>query len=216
MPNHVTNIVIAPTHVLKSLINDEGVIDFNMVVGFKGQFEWNGIRCDAESAAEFVTGNPLDDNPFIAALQKDNRSRINILKMDDLGFEQFVQMLRNKRKHGYFHNVDFARENWGTKWNAYSQTINLDDGFIKFDTAWSCPTKLLKELSNKHPNIDITVKYADEDIGSNCGTLIIKDGNVITQNCAGHWPDMDKSEQDKWKDFAYEVTGIEREDNDED
>ena len=55
MPNHVTNIIHAPRHVLESLINDDGNVDFNKVVSFQGKFEWNGIRGDSETAAEVIT-----------------------------------------------------------------------------------------------------------------------------------------------------------------
>ncbi|MDX7778334.1 hypothetical protein ACTG1L_00745 [Aeromonas hydrophila] len=215
MPNHVTNIIQAPRHVLESLINGEGKVDFNSVVGFQGKFEWNGIRLDAEQAAEVITKAPLSENPLIASLERHNRSDVNVLKMDDEGFEQFVQMLRNKRQHGFFHTMDFAREKWGTKWNAYSQKICLDDGFVQFDTAWACPVKLLEELSKQHPGINIIAKYADEDIGSNCGTLTFMDGNIVAQECAGRWSEMSELARAKWSEFACEVTGRSRDEDGE-
>ncbi|MCH7348553.1 hypothetical protein [Aeromonas sp. MR7] len=215
MPNHVTNIIQAPRNVLESLINGEGKVDFNNVVRFQGKFEWDGICLYSERAAEVVTKTPLDENPFIASLERHNRSNVNVLEMNDEGFEQFVQMLRNKRQHGFFHTMDFAREKWGTKWNAYSQKICLDDGFVQFDTAWACPVKLLESLSKQHPGIDIIVKYADEDIGSNCGTLTFRDGNIVAQECAGRWGEMSELARAKWSEFAYEVTGSSREEDGE-
>lgn len=207
MPNHVTNIIHAPRHVLESLINDDGHVDFNKVVSFQGRFDWNGIRLDAEQAAEAITKAPLSENPIIASLERQNRSDVDVLKMNDEGFEQFVRMLRNKRQTGFFHTMDFAREKWGTKWNAYSQKLSIDDGFIQFDTAWSCPVALLEALSVKHPGVDIFVKYADEDHGSNCGTMTIKDGQVVERECAGKWSDMTELDRKKWVEFAEEVTG---------
>jgi hypothetical protein len=215
MPNHITNIITAPRGVLASLLNANGVIDFNTVIRFQGQFEWSGIRCDSEQAAEVITKAPLNQNPLIAALESDNRSRVNVLEMDDVGFEQFVQMLRNKRQHGFFHTMDFARAKWGTKWNAYSQKLSLDEGFVQFDTAWSCPVVLLEALSMQHPGTEITVKYADEDLGSNCGTMTIKDGQILEHEFAGKWADMTELARAKWVEFASEVTGISREEDDE-
>lgn len=213
MPNHITNIISAPRSVLESLLNEDGVIDFNEIVRFQGQFEWSGIRSDSELAAEVVTKAPLDENPLIANLERYNRSNVNVLEMNDEGFDQFIQMLRNKRQHGFFHTMDFAREKWGTKWNAYSQKLSIDEGFVQFDTAWSCPVALLKALSIKHPGIDIIVKYADEDIGCNCGKLTIRDGNIVTQECAGRWSEMSELSRTKWTEFAYEVTGRTREED---
>ena len=156
MLNHVTNIVYAKDSVLKSIINKDGNIDFNLVTPFTGEFRWNGIRSDAETAAEVVTGKPISSNPLIASLEMSRRSRVDVTKMDDEGFEQFIQMLKNKRSCGFLHSVDFARSEWGTKWNTYSQELRIDDGFIKFDTAWSCPVKALCALSakNKKPSDD--------------------------------------------------------------
>lgn len=217
MPNHVTNIISAPRHVLESLINDDGRVDFNKVVSFQGRFDWNGIRLDAEQAAEVITKAPLSENTIIASLELQNRSDVDVLKMNDEGFEQFVRMLRNKRKTGFFHTVDFAREKWGTKWNAYSQKLSIDDGFIQFDTAWSCPVALLEALSVKHPGVEIVVKYADEDHGRNCGTMTIKDGQIVEHVCAGKLSDMTELDRKKWVEFAEEVTGwvLEEEDDEE-
>ncbi|MBJ7590208.1 DUF1281 family ferredoxin-like fold protein [Aeromonas veronii] len=215
MPNHVTNIIHAPRHVLESLINDDGHVDFNKVVSFQGRFDWNGIRLDAEQAAEVITKAPLSENPIIASLERQNRSDVDVLKMNDEGFEQFVRMLRNKRKTGFFHTMDFAREKWGTKWNAYSQKLSIDDGFIQFDTAWSCPVALLEALSAKHPGAEIVVKYADEDHGSNCGTMTIKDGQIVEHEFAGKWSEMTELARKKWVEFAEEVTGWVRDEEDD-
>ena len=216
MPNHVTNKVNAPTHVLKALINESGKIDFNTILPFRGQFAWNGIDCAAEEAAQVITAQPLDDHPLIASLQQSNRSRVDALKLSDEGFEQFVQMLRNKRSCGHFNTLDFARDVWGTKWNAYGQVIDLDAGELSFDTAWSCPLPVLKELSRRHPDADITVRYADEDLGSNCGTVRLKAGETVSLEVAGRWDEMSEQEQQQWKAWARDLKGWpENDDEDE-
>lgn len=215
MPNHVTSIIHAPRHVLESLLNDDGHVDFNKVVSFQGQFKWNGIRGDSETAAEVITNAPLNGNKFIADLELHSRRSVSALEMSEESFEQFIQMLRNKRQTGFFHTMDFAREKWGTKWNAYSQKLSIDDGFIQFDTAWSCPVALLEALSVKHPGVEIVVKYADEDHGSNCGTMTIKDGQIVEHEFAGKWSDMTELAREKWVEFAEEVTGWVRDEEDD-
>ncbi len=215
MPNHVTNKVRAPSHVLKTLINESGKIDFNAILPFRGQFAWNGIDCAAEEAAAVITAQPLDDHPLIASLQQSNRSRVDALKLSDEGFEQFVQMLRNKRSCGHFNTLDFARDMWGTKWNAYDQVIDLDAGELSFDTAWSCPIPVLTELSKLHPGEEITVRYADEDTGSNCGTVKLKDGEVVSSDVAGRWNEMSVQDQQKWEAFARDLKGWPEADDDE-
>ena len=55
------------------------------------------------------------------------------------------------------------RENWGTKWNCYSQSVGFDNGraFIKFDTAWSVPYPILAAFANKF-SIPFEHRYFDE------------------------------------------------------
>ena len=212
MPNHVTNKVSAPAHVLKLLINESGKIDFNTILPFAGQFPWNGIDCAAEEAAEVITAQPLNDHPLIASLQRSNRSRVDALKLSDEGFEQFIQMLRNKRSCGHFNTLNFSRDAWGTKWNAYDQVIDLDSGELSFDTAWSCPIPVLKELSKRHPDDEITVRYADEDLGSNCGTVRLK---AVSSEVAGRWDEMSEQDQQQWTAWARDLKGWPEDDEDD-
>lgn len=73
---------------------------------------------------------------------------------------------------------DWASKNWQTKWNAYS--VHIDSwGEIFFQTAWATSRPILKALSEKFPTVEIEVNYADEDWGSNCGTLIYKNGEIL-------------------------------------
>ncbi|MGE8152474.1 hypothetical protein ACQKP5_14630 [Pseudomonas vancouverensis] len=149
-------------------------------------------------------------------MQQSNHTRVDALKLSDEGFEQFVQMLRNKRSCGYFHTMEFARDVWGTKWNAYDQVIDLDAGELSFDTAWSCPMPLLVELSKRHPDAEITVRYADEDLGSNCGTVRLKAGETVSSEVAGRWDGMSEQEQQQWTAWARELKGWpENEEDDE-
>ena len=207
MPNHVTNKVTAARPVLESMLNEQGLVDFNRILPFKGEFPWNGVSGAAETAAEATLKAPLHENTLIASLQQDNRERVDILGLDDGDFEQFVQMLRNKRLCGFLHDMDFNREAWGTKWNAYEQIVDLEEGYLLFDTAWSCPQPLLTALSKLHPTEEIHVVFADEDIGSNCGSFTLLNGALVSQDIAGCWVDMDKAEQEKWSTFARGVKG---------
>lgn len=214
MPNHITNKVEAPKCVLATLLNNEGKIDFNTVIPFLGKFDWSGIDGLAETCAEAITATPLNDHPLVASLQRDNRSKASISGCSDEQFEQFVQMLRNKRATGHFHTLDFARDKWGTKWNAYSQLVDLERGVFQFDTAWSSPEPVIKALSTLHPEAEVTLRFADEDIGSNCGTLTFKAGEIIQSDVAPSWNQMTEAERNKWKAFALDLTGREADDED--
>lgn len=215
MPNHITNKISAPAHVLASLINGDGRIDFGKVIKFEGEFPWDFVCGAAETAAEAAINLPLSNNPMLAGMQRHSRETSSVTKLSEESFEQFVQMLRNHRKCGFMHDMDFGRQAWGTKWNAYSQKIDVEGCSLSFDTAWNAPVPVFKALSALHPTEEITVLFADEDIGSNCGTLKLKGGELVEQDCAGPWGKMNEAEQAKWRAFAMEVTGRTDEDDDE-
>ena len=84
----------------------------------------------------------------------------------------FFNIKRYKARDWY----DWSIENWGTKWNACDSITDYDN--IEFETAWSTPIPIFVELSKRMKDVVITVDYADEDIGSNCGTLEILNGEV--------------------------------------
>lgn len=71
----------------------------------------------------------------------------------------------------------FNTENWGTKWDACDGYVSGD--LVQFNTAWSTPEPIIKELA-KLLNDAIICVYADEDIGSNCGAYVyFPDGNKV-------------------------------------
>lgn len=73
---------------------------------------------------------------------------------------------------------------WGTKWNSYDNEITGAEGDqvrIQFNTAWSHPYPIVEAISEAHPDLPIEVKYADEDLGSNCGGYVILNGVIVEQ-----------------------------------
>lgn len=99
---------------------------------------------------------PSEDDPMFTA------TRI------DLGFTYGYST-------GGFSPMDWAVNNWWTKWNAYD-VERLKDGTVKFNTAWSHPEPVIVALSEKFPDEIIQVAFADEDMGHNLGGYLIKNG----------------------------------------
>lgn len=217
MPNWITNKVQAPPHVIKAMLNAEGIVDFNTAAPFEGpNNDWDGISMDAEEAAQVACGIPVDSHPLIAALQSSNRERINLRTMPEESFKQVIGMMENYRACGYLHQMDFARQVWGTKWNAYEPKAEPDEGRCEFETAWACPTGVLVKVSERFPDDTITVTFADEDIGSNCGTFSLKAGKAVEEDIAPRWSEQSDAEKAKWKAFACQVKGRSLEDEEED
>ena len=75
---------------------------------------------------------------------------------------------------------DWSIAKWGTKWNAYDQK-QLTDNAIYFETAWSAPIPVIEALAAAHPDIEITLEYADEDKGSNAGIVKYSGGKMVEE-----------------------------------
>jgi len=77
-------------------------------------------------------------------------------------------------------------KHWGTKWNAYGyrkgdggyKDYRNDDRNIYFDTAWAMPMPVCEALAKALSDCQFVWEYADDDVGHNCGRLIITKGDV--------------------------------------
>lgn len=208
MPNWITNKVKASRRVIEGMIDDNSNIDFNRIIPFDGEFHWDFVSFNAEQLAEAVTQKPLSNHPLLRPLEQTSRLDISLNKLRDDEFDQFVQMLRNFRKCGVLHHMDFARKHWGTKWNACESKTDMEAGTTSFETAWSCPQPILASLSKKFPDEAIEVQFADEDAGCNCGTFTLKAGEVVASDIAPAWRDQTTEEKSKWRAFACELKGL--------
>lgn len=209
MPNHVTNIIEANEQVIRSMLNQDGLVDFCQIVPRHKDLELDGdmgISLAAEDAAKLMCKEKPSENELMARLQMVNQLQSSALDMDDRTFEQFVMMMRNKRNHGFYHMMDYAISAWGTKWNAYGQSVEENSSTrVSFETAWSHPAPVIEALSKKFPEHEIKVRFADEDTGSNCGYYTIKNGEMIEQNIAPMWSKMSDEEKAKWTEFAFKL-----------
>lgn len=151
--------------------------ELNVDAGFMADIaeQWNKASDEEKKAIEDKIG--ITDN-------KEKKAELQIY-------------LDNIVKFGFPTWYEWSVHNWGTKWDAcetyyaYSgKTIN-----IGFDTAWNTPAPLFMELSKQYPSLEIYVEYADEDLGSNCGTYSIFNGAIQEEEIMGY-------------EFACEMWGI--------
>lgn len=72
----------------------------------------------------------------------------------------------------WFNWYDWHCAFWGTKWGAYDCYTEISEDSITFvfSTAWSYPSPIIEKL--KLFGLDFELKYADEDLGSNCGRIV--------------------------------------------
>lgn len=84
-------------------------------------------------------------------------------------------------------------------------TASGADLVIRFETAWSFPKPIYQELASRFPHLEFHIRYADEDIGSNCGNLILARGELKPGDIAPSWRDQSPEERRKWMKFAFEL-----------
>lgn len=112
--------------------------------------------------------------------------------------------------------VPWARENWGTKWNASNASVEISDSFAVpnvvnayFETAWSAPLPVIQALSRMFPGAEMTIDTHYED-GENLPThVVFKDGDQLFY---GEWGtkiiDEDTDETfDSWDDVPEDHQG---------
>jgi len=176
MPNWVTNQVrfyatdeqIAE---IKEFVNGEREFDFNKIAPIPKELE--GTRCPmiAISQEEYdeqekrIANNELTENEKNFGI-----SRCLTQELIDEYNEKF----------GACDWYGWQTENWGTKWNA-CEVFELDEGF-EFQTAWSTPFEILRKLSKLFPDVEIEVRFSDEDFGYNVGEYTLQGGDEVDTN----------------------------------
>lgn len=147
MPNHVTTIVRANRDVIHDLLTEDGV-DFNRVIPMPDNVIQGGI---GSATIDGVYQKVYYPEPIIGEDGKPTKSEPVPYPVGGIDW------------------YEWSIQNWGTKWNAYSDEVLEEDRIVKFDTAWSHPYPVIEALSKKHPDHVIEVAYADEDLGFNLG-----------------------------------------------
>ena len=74
---------------------------------------------------------------------------------------------------------NWSLAHWGTKWNAWDG--NVSGCTLEFYTAWSPVPELMMKLSTIFPDVEFGYSWADEDIGFNVGSLVLKSGKVLSE-----------------------------------
>ena len=206
MPNHVANILkfegsqedvkvlrlaIASEKQLEDGSADEKVIDFNKIIPMP-----SSMNITSGTTVDFMLGVLMftekgDDSNLRAVMQYPWAKAEGLNTPEKLAkyltekhsgyIEEARIALSNIEKYGCKDWYEWSTQNWGTKWNAYGCN-EVDDVTITFDTAWSSPLPVIKELSKMFPEVKIKLSYADEDFGYNCGEITFLNGAEVNIN----------------------------------
>jgi hypothetical protein len=192
MPNHVINILTleGPLSRVKEI--------FRAISPGPSQEE---LATEVDSPTE--PGGPLFKPATKANLAKRREGRYEI------DFEKIIPMPKNiyrgdvgsreEEIYGRDNWYHWNTNNWGTKWNAYDMS-KIDDYTMTFNTAWAMPERVIKALSKMFPDVVVKIKWADEDIGSNCGEIHYRNGGEIFE-------DTPEDRSKEAYELAFEING---------
>ena len=207
MPNWVLSKINASNEVINALKNDKGEIDFNTVLPRPAIFKEFGefipviLRSDLENLVKHLNAKdkenglePLSERlantpaDKLAEVEKQARESIEreaviIDKIDakDLALQAYCKLIT-----GSSDPLDWSTEHWGTKWNATE--VIIDDKYLEI----------------------ISVEYADEDLGYNCGSFSVKNGVIIND-----YLNTDNVEYEVSRRFACELWGYNPDEEDD-
>lgn len=176
MPNWVTNNVSfvgtdEQITKIKKFVKGKREFDFNRVAPIPKELEGTKSPMDVISQEEYdeqerrIANNELTENEKNWGL-----SRCLTQELIDEYNDKF----------GACDWYGWQIQNWDTKWNA-CESIELEGGF-EFQTAWSTPYAIFQKLSVLFPEVEIEVRYADEDFGYNVGEYTLLNGSEINTN----------------------------------
>ena len=74
----------------------------------------------------------------------------------------------------WFDWYEWHNKYWGTKWNAYDGYTIIGKSYVQFvfNTAWATPDNIYKKLDEIFNDCNMEIKWADEDLGANCGKAV--------------------------------------------
>ncbi|MFD1385703.1 hypothetical protein ACFQ4Z_02745 [Oceanobacillus oncorhynchi subsp. oncorhynchi] len=147
--------------------------------------------------------NHISNKLKIIGSDSETKEVLDFVKIDEIGtgidFNKITPMpkwiygnspdvigigLEDEKKWGKENtSLEWARNNWGTKWGAYGQPDNRNtEDTIYFQTAWNGVPNLIQKIAWLFPNVIVEYSFADEDLGStNCGFYRFKENEILEE-----------------------------------
>lgn len=201
MPNWVKTIVKTKPDVLKQIRNKyftEGKLDFNKIIpmpedlnitaGSQGDegliilfnntndYVEKGKINEVYKSLNIFNQNIYEDPRFLRVVSEYNGDKEKFKDSVELGKKYYD----NYYKYGSANWYEWCCENWGTKWNCSDFKCNEDT--MIYDTAWDFSDVIILKMSEEYPDAVFECRFANEDFGSLCGVVEIKNGEKFLEN----------------------------------
>jgi hypothetical protein len=177
MPNWITNNVELRGNkrqveaILEFVKSDEREFDFNKIALIPKELE------NTQAPTKIISQKEYDE-------QEERLARGELTESEkSWGISRGLTLelsMEYKKRFGADNWYDWQCSNWGTKWNA--SEVFISDNVISFNTAWSAPEPIFVALSEKFPEVEFFIQFADEDFGHNVGEVSLLGGDEIDSN----------------------------------
>ena len=213
MPNHIINVVkiesddnAKQARIMLWLLNYQGVFDFNRIIPMPKMLR-NTRSPNDNNAEQCIKLTGCSD--WYSWSNTYWGTKWNAYNQDVYHNEVIFQPwhLSCKPKNflsgavfrGYIKRINKKRFKAAIEYSGVPK-------IIRFQSAWSMPEEIYRAMSKRFPDVVFYIQYADEDIGSNCGEIRLKNGIVIESNIAP-WNSHLTEAVKQWEYFANQVWG---------
>lgn len=197
MPNHIQNRLVVTANSNEELQNflasikgdtivddQKQIIDFNRIIPMPLPLRdtESSSRTDdaiyyylATTNQEEMISSILRHHKFYTMDRFAGKNKDELNELLEIG-KKYVEIFKEYGAKDWY---DWSCANWGTKWNAYETRLETLDEYsvvLLFQTAWSGVPNIIQKLTEMFPTIIFDYKYADEDMGYNCGEGYGEDG----------------------------------------
>lgn len=182
MPNWVNVTICADKAIIKSILNNKGQVDFELLMPIPSELKdySTGSTVSLEEQAKRIVKNKLKYG--------NGNFEIPPTKQDEDRFEKI---------HGARNWYDWCVEYWGTKWNA-QDTEQIDKNTVSFSTAWNEPYNWIHHLSLKFPGDIINVTWEEEQGFGENYSIVGGFKEIIEEWDMPEFDDVDVDGVDSW------------------
>ena len=205
MPNWVKNIIEVAgdkndiDNFLQKVRSDQSAFDFNQIIRMPDSLNMTSGGITGVAILYYIS-NRLKLTPAEVESLPDSKCldtwfRKNIAEQMDVLREGIAKgryrrsalykdgkaYVENYRLYGATTRYDWSIYNWGTKWNSCETSMTRtspNSCTITFDTAWSMPQPIIERMIERYPQLSFRGKFADEDLGYNCGKWASDNGKL--------------------------------------
>ena len=142
------------------------------------------------------TNQTQDEMKEILKFEKRNR----LLKLGK-------QLVENYQKHGCADFDEWRVKNWGVRWNAWECDYDDELHKLTFFTDHAAPISIVQKLSEKFPDIKLTLNWIGEDYQSDIGCMVAYNGR-FSKSVMGEDPKVSLLLAAKFFDLSLEDAGL--------